>query len=396
MPQIADAITILFALLALASFGTLLWQWALAVRFPLHRRDPAPDFHPPLTVLKPLKGCEPDTETCLRSWFEQEYPGPIQYLFGVARADDPVCDLVRRLMAQYPDREAQLAVCGETLGANAKVSTLIQLERAARHELVVISDADVRIERDFLTSLVAPLQDAGVGLVNCLYALANPSNAAMGWEAVAINADFWSQVLQSQSLTPLDYALGAVMATRRECLEKIGGFTVLADYLADDYQLGNRVFRAGYRVVLSPLVAECWSAPMSWRQVWDHQLRWARTIRISKPVPYALSIIGNPTVWPLGWLLAVRTPEAGLIVLAALTVRMVLGQHLQRRLLQHWPPQPQMVVVKDLLNLAIWLCSWIGHEVLWRGTRFRILPGGRLLPLPAAKTDAPSRQAKPA
>ena len=380
MSFVTAAIKSLLELLALASFATLLWQWVLAVRFPPHRRGPAPAFAPAITIVKPLKGCESDTETCLRSWLEVEYPGPLQYLFGVARADDPVCALVSRLLSQYPHRDARLVICGEKLGANAKVSTLTQLQRDARHEILAVSDADVRIEKDLLAHLVAPLDDPRVGLVNCLYALANPTTLAMRWEAVAINADFWSQVLQSQFLEPLDYALGAVMAVRRRSLEQIGGFAVLADYLADDYQLGHRVSQAGYRVVLSPLVAQCWSGPMTWRQVWNHQLRWARTIRCSKPFPYALSLVSNPTVWPLCWFLAVPTPAVGLTVLLCLAVRVGLGQDLQRRLVRHWPPHPLMVLVKDVLNLAIWLGSWMGNEVQWRGTHFRILPGGKLRP----------------
>lgn len=393
MPVVAAIFKLLLALLALASFATLLWQWALAIRFPPHRRGAAPAFAPAVTILKPLKGCEPDTEMCLRSWLEVEYPGPLQYLFGVARADDPVCALVSRLLSEYPHRDARLVICGERLGANAKVSTLIQLQREVRHEILVVSDADVKIEKDLPAQLVAPLRDPQVGLVNCLYALANPATLAMRWEAVAINADFWSQVLQSQSLGPLDYALGAVMAVRRRGLGEIGGFSVLADYLADDYQLGHRIFRAGYRVVLSPLVAQCWSGPMTWRQVWNHQLRWARTIRCSKPLPYALSLVSNPTVWPLCWLLAVPTLPVALTVLVFLAVRVGLGQDLQRRLVRHWPPYPLMVLVKDILNLALWLGSWMGNEVQWRGTHFRVRPGGKLElaePPPLAKAGSAS------
>src|SRR5262249_24729 len=158
-------------------------------------------------------------------------------------AEDPVCELVRQLIREHPAVDAKLVICDQALGVNAKVSTLIQLQRISKHGVVVVSDADVRVPRDFLLNLVEPLDDNEVGLVNCFYRLANPSTAAMRWEALAVNADFWSQVLQSLSLGPLDFALGAVMAIRREELEKIGGFEALADYLADDYHLGNRVVR---------------------------------------------------------------------------------------------------------------------------------------------------------
>ena len=138
-----------------------------------------------------------------------------------------------------------------------------------------------------------------VSLVNCFYRLANPSTIAMRWEAVAVNADFWSQVLQSQSLKPLDFALGAAILVRRNALAEIGGFQSLADCLADDYQLGHRIAKNGHRIALCPVVAECWGVPMNWRDVWKHQLRWARTIRVCQPLPYFFSILSNVGFWSL-------------------------------------------------------------------------------------------------
>jgi hypothetical protein len=154
----------------------------------------------------------------------------------------------------------------------------------------------------------------------------------MRWEAIAINADFWSQVLQSRSLKPMDFALGAVMAIRRNPLAEIGGFEALADCLADDYQLGHRLVRRGYRIALCPIVVECWSAPLDWRAVWKHQLRWARTIRVCQPVPYFFSILSNATLWPL-LLLAVKPPPlACAFALACCLVRILTALNLQQRL----------------------------------------------------------------
>src|SRR5262249_10152934 len=157
------------------------------------------------------KGSDETTEACLRSWFTQVYAGEMQLLFGVAAAEDPVCAIVKGLIEQFPKADARLVICGPLVGANLKVSKLIQLEHEARHATFVISDADVKVPPDFLANVVAPLQNPEVGLVNCFYQLANPTTPAMRWEAIAINADFWSQVLQSQSLKPLDFALGAVI-----------------------------------------------------------------------------------------------------------------------------------------------------------------------------------------
>ena len=290
-------VTVILSALALISFGLLLWQFTVAQRFPLHTRVKDNSFAPAVTILKPLKGSDEHTASCLRSWLTQKYRGPVQVLFGAADADDPACFTVKNLLKEFPDCDAELILTSERLGPNGKAANVAQLARHAKHPLLCLADADVRAPEDLLTNIAAPLRDTNVGLVNCFYRLASPTTPAMRWEAVAVNADFWSQVLQSNTLKPQDFALGAVMLTRRKAVEKIGGFETLVDYLADDYQLGNRIAHNRMRIELSPVVVECWDKPMNFRAVWNHQLRWARTIRVSQPVPYFFSILGNATFW---------------------------------------------------------------------------------------------------
>jgi ceramide glucosyltransferase len=209
----------------------------------------------------------------------------------------------------------------------------------------------------------------------------------MRWEAVAINADFWSQVLQAQSLKPIDFALGAVMATRKQQLDEVGGFAALADCLADDFQLGNRIARKGYRIALSTVPVECWSEPMSWAAVWKHQLRWARTIRVCQPLPYFFSILSNPTLWPLLWLALKPSPISLGFFLLCLFMRVITAWHLQRRLstarnMQHAPRTtfpPWMPPLKDLLQAAIWLLAFMGNHIEWRGQRMRLRRDGTLV-----------------
>jgi ceramide glucosyltransferase len=374
-------LNIILGCLALLSFALMLWQWLVARRFPLHRRVAACSFTPPVTLLKPLKGCDPTTEDCLRSWFAQEYAGQTQILLGVASAADPVCAVVRQLLAEYPSKDAQLIVCGPLGGTNLKVSKLVELERLAKHDVLVISDADVRVPPDFLVNVVAPLQASEVGLVSCFYRMANPTTLAMRWEAVAINADFWSQVLQSQSLKPLDFALGAVMATRRKQLEEIGGFAMLTDCLADDYQLGNRIARNGHRIAISPVVVECWSAPMNWTQVWKHQVRWARTIRVCQPAPYFFSILSNPTLWPLLWAAASLNRRVLAFSVGCWLVRAATAWDLQRRLTRaaRHSADGLLAPVKDLLQAAIWALAFAGNQIEWRGERMRLRRDGTLV-----------------
>jgi len=410
--------------LALLSLALMLWQWLAARRFPLHQRSalapnvgqcvsPAlprvlsgygagethcPTLAPGLTLLKPLKGCDAFTEDCLRSWFAQQYPGPVQILFGIASADDPAGEVVRKLLHEFAAADARLVVCGSMTGANAKVSQLAQLEPLAKHELLIISDADVRVPPDLLANLMPPLLEphslitsggtaegkmATPGLVCCFYRLANAATLAMQWEAIAINADFWSQVLQARALKPMDFALGAVMAMRRSQLEAIGGFQALANHLADDYQLGNRLARRGYSIALCPVVVECWSAPMNWATVGQHQLRWARTIRVCQPVPYFFSILSNPTLWPLLWLAVKPAGPAFAFAGFALLVRILSALNLQQRLSPNPTPaggatvtHAWLVPVKDLLQAAVWLLAFLGNRIEWRGQQLRLRRDG--------------------
>lgn len=365
--------------LAVLSLVLTLWQWLVARAFPLHRRLPSADLpDTPVTLLKPLRGVESATPECLRSWFTQRHSGSVQLLFGVAAAGDPVVPVVKELIREFPKHDAELVICPERLGPNAKVSTLVQLFRQAKHERIVISDADVRAPHDLLENLVATLSDPNVGLATCFYSLANPANLAMRWEAIAINCDFWSQVLQSKSLRPLQFALGAVMATRKVNIAEIGGLDVLLNYLADDYHLGRCIAQRSHEIRLCPVVVECWSSPQTWAAVWTHQLRWARTIRVSEPLPYFFSILNNATLWPL--LACFVSPHLYALAAGCLLFRAFSAYDQYRRLVRSRPSWRSLVLVwlKDLLNAAIWLLAFLGNRVTWRGERFRVLPGGKL------------------
>ena len=374
-------LNIIFGCLALLSLALLLWQWLVARRFPLHQRVREHPFPAAISLLKPLKGCDDQTEGCLRSWFAQDYTGRVQVLFGVDSADDPVCDIVRKLLREFSERDAQLIVCSNLLGANAKVSKLVELEAMARHEVLVISDADVRVPPDFLFNAVALLREPEVGLVNCFYELAGATNSAMRLEAIAINADFWSQVLQARSLKPIDFALGAVMITRRKQLAEIGGFKALVDCLADDYQLGHRIAVRGARIEICPVVVECRSAAMNWKAVWKHQLRWGRTIRVCQPAPYFFSILSNATFWPLLWIVVRPQPLSLTIFLICLSVRIWAALDLQARLthsrghFNYW----WLVPLKDLFQMIIWFLALVGNRIEWRGQRMKLRRDGTLV-----------------
>jgi len=375
-------VTSLLAILALVSLLLTVWRWTVATAFPLHQRGPVPRGPlPGFTILKPLKGCNAETRRCLQSWLAQQYPGPMQILFGVADPTDPVCAIVRELLAEFRGVDARLIHCRQNLGANGKVSTLRQLEPHILHPLVLVSDADVEVPAGFVADLAPLVAAPDAGLVNCFYRLANPATIAMRWEALAINADFWSQVLQARSLATVDFALGAVMALPMSRLRQIGGFAHLADYLADDYELGRSVVQAGGRIDFSNIVVDCREAPAGWGDVRTHQLRWARTIRVCRPVSYFFSVLANPSLWPLLWLAAARTPGAAIFCAMALLFRVGSAAWLQRRLTQEndhlllaW-----LAPVKDLLEAVVWAAAFSGDTVEWRGEPYKVLTGGKLV-----------------
>lgn len=398
-------LSIVLGALAVLSFVLLAWQVLAAMRFPLHAREHGLSSAPPMVLLKPLKGCDEHTRDCLKSWLTQNYRGSVRVLFGVADAEDPVCDLVRSLLQECSNVNAELVITPERLGANAKVSTLIQLQRRitpAPDQLICLSDADVRVPRDLLSTAAVRFADPKVGLVCNFYQLANPTTAAMQVEAVAINADFWSQVLQSNTLKPQDFALGAVMIARATQVQSLHGFADLADYLADDYQLGNHVAKSGAAVVISPVVVECWDSPAGWRQVWNHQLRWARTIRVSQPLPYFFSILNNVTVWLSAFTVAgvaasffrvapgypwhvdgALMGACVVVFVAGSAARVAAAKFLAEKLTRKpfawrlgWA-----VIAKDLLQLGVWLAAFCGNTVGWRGRRFRVQRGGKLIPV---------------
>ncbi len=203
----------------------------------------------------------------------------------------------------------------------------------------------------------------------------------MRLEGVAANADFWSQVLQSRSLKPMDFALGAVMATRGSQVKSIGGFRSLLEYLADDYQLGHKIAAAGGRIELCPVVVECRSHPMGWKEVWAHQLRWTRTIRVCQPLPFFFSILSNGTLWPLFWLLIDRTLLSAAGFLVCWAVRIATARSNQRRLTRRRAPLSDLglPLVKDLMGVALWALAFTGNNIEWRGRRFRMQKDGRLV-----------------
>lgn len=349
--------------------------------------DAAPDRNipPPLpgvTIFKPLKGLETDTRECLVSFLTQEYR-PYQVLFGVGDPQDPVISLLKELQDSFSHLELEILICPLSLGLNPKISTLRQLEPRARYDLWVLADADVRVAPDWLSRMVAALREPGVGLVCCPYRAGEARTLGARLEALTIAADFIPSVATAHYVEGIRFGLGATMALPRQALARIGGLEALADFLADDYQLGWRMAQAGLEVRLLPHAVETHNPEMSLRAYLSHQLRWARTYRICRPGGYLAYGVTHALVYSVGLLPAAGgTPFAWAALAATLALRGLLAYLSQRRCLKGPLPLRSLLLLplKDLLAFGLWVLSFTGNRVSWKDRTYRVTREGKLIP----------------
>jgi ceramide glucosyltransferase len=327
-----------------------------------------------VTVLKPLKGTRPQLYGNLATFCRQDYP-VFQVVFGVDDPDDPAVAVVERLRSDFPDHDLVLSV-GDLPGCNRKVANLMQMMRAARWDVLAVSDADIRVSPDYLRTQVTPLDDPGIGLTTCLYRGQGDAGLPSVLEALFIDTDFVPNLCVTNLAKT--FALGASMTVRRAALDRIGGFGALVDYLADDNLLGERVAAAGWRLVLLPHVVETALDATTLGDVWRHQLRWARTYRVCQPVGWFTSIITHVTLWSVLALLATGGAAVGWVMLAlaarlggSAVIIALLGDRAAARSLWAMP-------LKDLANAAVWTASWFGREVRWGDRRYRLDRYGRM------------------
>jgi ceramide glucosyltransferase len=337
---------------------------------------------PGITVFKPLKGLEPLSRECLASFLTQDYQ-PYQVLFGVREADNPIMALLEELRHDYPRCDLQIVICPEDLGLNPKISTLQQLLPQARYDLLVIADADVKVDPDYLARVAAAFREPGLGLVSCPYRAGRPLTLGAGREALTIAADFIPAVAAATTVEEIRFALGATMALTRQALDASGGFAPLADFLADDYQLGLRVASTGLAVKILPYVVETNNPEMSLSAYLAHQLRWARTYRVCRPGGYLAYGITHALVYSLAILVASGLASwAWGLVAATLAIRIVVAGFSARSCLNGDLPGWAfgLLPLKDLFSFGLWLASFLGSRVTWGERTFLVNKEGRLVP----------------
>jgi ceramide glucosyltransferase len=339
-----------------------------------------PGSWPHVSILKPLKGVDPEIYENFRSHCEQDYP-EYEVIFGVSDAEDPAVPTVLRLQKEFPQRSIQLAVCSETLGVNIKVSNLVQMLRTARHDVLIVDDSDIRVPQDYLRRVIAPLSDPQVGMVTCLYRGVASSAFGSRLEALGISTDFSPGVLVARAIEGgVRFGLGSTMVFRRPDLETMGGFETLVDHLADDYELGKRIADLGKRILLSEVVVETFLPAYDFRGFLRHQLRWARGVRDSRRWGYVGLVFTFGLSWALLAALMARAPWGWCLLGLALLVRLAAATAVGWGVLRDRQTLVWLFLVplRDLIGVLVWTTSFGGNTIDWRGDSF-VLRDGRLV-----------------
>jgi len=366
------------ALGGLAYYGLCLWGAYSYLRQTQVALTADPGPLPPVSILKPLKGVDPEIYESFRSHCLLTYP-QYEIIFGVSEAEDPAIEEVRRLQREFPGRAIQLVVCRQKLGTNLKVSNLVQMLSAARFDHLIVNDSDIRVDPGYLQRVIRPLQRSDVGMVTCLYRGVPGATLGSRLESLGISTDFSGGVLAARWLEKgVRFGLGSTLAFRRADLERLGGFQSLLDYLADDYELGKRIAGLGKSVELSEQVVETFLPPYDFGAYFEHQLRWARSVRDSRRWGYVGVLFTFGLPWALLALLASRGAlwawALTIVVTAArIAVALTVGETVLRD--RYVRPLLPLVLLRDISAVAVWVASFASDRIAWRGDYFHLKDG---------------------
>lgn len=384
--------SIVATVLALCGMGFyVLCLWSVR-SFRRESRKPQPQFNPPVSILKPLRGVDPQMYESFRSHCVQDYP-EYEIIFGVNDADDPAVEAVHQLMREFPSCKIRLMICPEVLGTNRKTSNVVQMLRLARYDHILINDSDIYVTPDYLRRVMAPFGRLTVGMVTCPYRGIAARTLGSKLESVGISTDFFAGVLSAWKIeNGLHFALGSTLAMSRAALDAIGGLEPLVDHLADDFELGSRISKVGLEVVLVDLVVETHLPAYSFGDFFEHQMRWARSTRDSRRRGYFGVLLTFGLPWAMiatllshgaWWAWTVLGASALLRAAVAFQVGGVVRDPAIARHL--W-----LVPLRDLIAFWVWFASFTGHHVHWRGDIF-ILEDGKIrpahLPVPELVTE---------
>ena len=339
------------------------------------------DFTPPITILKPLCGAEPNLLENLSSFCNQDYPG-FQVIFGVRDADDPAVAVTRQVIDRFPARDACLVIDDRIHGSNLKISNVINMMAKAKHDIIVVADSDIRVDPAYLRCVAAPFADEGVGAVTCLYrGIPTGGGYVRELGALFVNDQFAPSALVAIAFSPMDFCFGGTMGVTRAALEAMGGFAAISSYLADDQMLGKLVYKHGLRVELSSKVIELSVTDPNLRTLWEHELRWARTMHTAQPWGFSFSFITYALPLSLAYAaLSGNAPVAAAAVGVAAGLRMVLHYAVRWALGIKERDNAWLIPFRDALGLAVWVAHFFGRGVRWRAHTYEVDTSGHLLP----------------
>lgn len=372
-------------LLLVAAAPLVYYILATVAAFRFFGQNQAPtheNYAPPASLLKPVRGVDFGSYENFASFCKQDYP-EYEILFAVNDENDPAVPLIRKIIAEFPQKRIRLFTYAKYLGANRKVNKLAMLVREARHDVLVLTDGDVRVDPDYLREVVAPLRDKKVGAVTSFYRAIAQDNFGGKLEAIGAASDFFAGVLMARWKEGIRFALGASIVTTKEWVRKMGGFESIADTLADDYELGLRIGNAGGEILLSQKPVSTMYSAQTFRGFWDHQLRWARTVRLCRPLSYLGLLFTQGFPWtllailiaPTWWIASAYLAAYVLLRFAmAWTVGVwgVRDEVLRRNL---W-----LVPVRDAIYFVVWLASFGSNRIRWGSEEYAIR-SGRMVPV---------------
>jgi ceramide glucosyltransferase len=367
--------------LALAPFAYYLLATTAALRFFRNRPPVTKNFAPPVSVLKPVRGLDREAYENYASFCRQEYP-EFEIIFGVTETSDPAVPVIQQLIQDFPQCKICLLTGAEPLGTGDKVNKLCRMVREAKHEILIISDSDIRVAPGYLYAVAAPFADSQVGAVTCLYRGITDGSLISEMEALGNTSDFDAGVLSAWQLGGLDFTLGATMATTKARLAEIGGFEALVDYFSDDYELGHRIAALGYRVEVAAFPVFTVFPTQTLAQCFRHQVRWILTMKHSKPWGHFSLIFTQGLPWVI--LAAVIAPSWGIAAF-------YLGGYVVLRSLMAWTVgvwgvhdpilrrKFYLLPVRDIFAFTVWLASFFKRRIEWRGAQYYIVDK-RLIP----------------
>jgi len=347
------------------------------------------ELTPPVSLLKPVHGVDFASPTNFESFCRQNYP-EYEILFCVNDMEDPAVPLIRQAMRDFPECSIRILSNAPKIGSNQKVNNLIVLAQEAKHEIIVQSDGDVRVERNYLREIAAPFERAETGVVSCFYRGVAQENLWAEMEALGASTDFSAGVLVADWMEGVTFALGASVATTKSWLAKIGGYEALANVLADDYEIGNRVAKAGGRVMVSREVVETMYAAMPFGKFWEHQMRWARTVRLCRPASYIGLLFTHGLPWALVGVMVSRSVlGAAAFFLAYVVLRLglawtvgVWGLHDETARRKWW-----LMPFRDAVHFAVWLGSFFANRITWGDLEFRLSANGEMAAIASVESE---------